>query len=178
MELGARTFFDRLPSPWNGLGIEGNYTYIDSKNPGDRYIDINGVPHFDAPVQGLSRNNYNLTGMYEKGPISVRLAYSWRSKYLMSTNSNGTNGDYTYYSAPGTGTFTDISLPIYSDDYGTLDFGSTYRPNAHLAVSLELSNLTDEVAKTLQGGYVNNAKYVRSWFMTDRRAELSLRYNF
>jgi outer membrane receptor protein involved in Fe transport len=96
----------------------------------------------------------------------------------MSTNSNGTNGDYTFYSAPGVGTFTDISLPVYSDAYGSVDFGTTYRPNDHLALSLELSNLTDEIAKTLQGGYPNGAKYPRSWFVADRRANLSLRYNF
>jgi iron complex outermembrane recepter protein len=178
IEIGGRKFFDQLPAPFDGLGVEGNYTYIDSKNPGDRYVDINGVEHFDAPVQGLSRNNYNVTGMYERGQLSVRLAYSWRSEYLMSTNSNGTNGDYTFYSAPGVGTFTDISLPVYSDAYGSLDFGTTWRPSDHLALSLEISNLTNEIAKTLQGGYPNGAKYPRSWFMSDRRANLSLRYNF
>lgn len=178
VEVGGRKFFDRLPAPFDGLGVEANYTYIDSKNPGDQYVDINGVTHFDAPVQGLSRNNYNITGMYERGPLSVRLAYSWRSQYLMSTNANGTNGDYNFYSAPGVSTFTDINLPVYSDSYGQLDFGTTYRPTANLAFSLELSNLTNEIAKTLQGGYPNGAKYPRSWFMSDRRANLAVRFNF
>jgi TonB-dependent receptor len=178
VEIGGRKFFDRLPKPFDGFGVEANYTYIDSKNPGDQYFDINGVQHSDAPVQGLSRNNYNVTAMYERGPLSVRIAYSWRSQYLMTTNGNGTNGDYTFYSAPGVGTFTDINLPVYSDSYGQLDFGTTYRPSDHLALSLELSNLTNEIAKTLQGGYPNGSKYPRSWFMSDRRANLSVRYNF
>jgi TonB-dependent receptor len=46
VELGGRKFFDTLPAPFEGLGVEANYTYIDSKNPGDRYVDIDGVEHF------------------------------------------------------------------------------------------------------------------------------------
>jgi TonB-dependent receptor len=178
IEFGGRTFFDMLPAPWNGFGVEANYTYIDSKNPGDRYLDIDGVKHTDAPVQGLSKNNYNVQLMFEKSKVSLRLAYSWRSQYLMSTNSNGTNGDYTYYSAPNVGQFVDISLPVYSDAYGQLDFGSTWRPNEKLALSLDFNNLTNSIAKTLQGGYPSAHELPRSWYMSDRRVNFTVRYNF
>ena len=30
--------------------------------------------------------------MYDQGPISARIAYSWRSKYLQNVNVNGTQG--------------------------------------------------------------------------------------
>jgi iron complex outermembrane receptor protein len=177
IEVGGRVFLDGLPSPWNGIGFEGNYTYIDSKNPGDRYVDIDEVVHFDAPVQGLSKNNYNLTAMFEKGPLSMRLAWSWRGKYLQSTDSNGTNGAYDYYSAPGVSVNNDIALPVYGDAYGQLDFGTTWRPNDSLALSLEFSNLTNEITRTLMGGYPGGTT-IRSWFVADRRANLSVRYNF
>jgi iron complex outermembrane recepter protein len=177
VEFGGRMFFDRLPAPWDGLGIEANYTYIDSKNPGDVYFDIDGIKHDDAPVQGLSKNNYNVTAMYERGPVSVRLAWSWRSEYLQSTNSNGTNGSYNYFSAPGVSTNSDIALPVYGDDYGQLDFGSTWRPNEKLALSLELQNVTNEITRTLMGGYPGGTT-IRSWFVSDRRLNLSARYNF
>jgi iron complex outermembrane receptor protein len=177
VELGGRVFFDMLPAPWDGLGFEANYTYIDSENPGDLYYDVDGVEHNDAPVQGLSKNNYNLTALYERGPLSLRLAWSWRGKYLQSTNSNGTNGSYNYFSAPGTSTFADIALPVYGDAYGQLDFGSTWRPNDHLALSLELSNITNEITRTLMGGYPGGST-IRSWFVSDRRANVSVRYNF
>jgi iron complex outermembrane receptor protein len=177
VELGGRIFFDELPAPWDGLGIEANYTYVDSENPGDVYYDIDGVERDDAPVQGLSKNNYNLTAMYERGPLSVRLAWSWRSKYLQSTNSNGTNGNYDYFSAPGTSTFADIALPIWGDAYGQLDFGTTWRANDNLALSLELQNLTNEITQTLMGGYPGGST-IRSWFVSDRRANVSVRYNF
>jgi iron complex outermembrane receptor protein len=177
VEVGGRLFLDSLPEPWNGFGFEANYTYIDSKNPGDRYADIDGIAHFDAPVQGLSKSNYNLTAMFEKGPLSIRLAWSWRGKYLQSTDSNGTNGSYNYFSAPGVSTFADISLPVYGDAYGQLDFGTTWRPSDKFALSLEFNNLTNEITRTLQGGYPGGSN-IRSWYVSDRRANLSVRYNF
>ncbi len=179
-EIGGRIFFDKLPAPWNGLGFEANYTLIDSKNPGDQYFDIDGIARFDAPVQGLSKTNYNATALYEKGPLSVRVAWSWRSKYLQSTNSNGTNGSYRYYPVPGAQTvsvFKDIALPVYGGSYGQLDFGTTYRPSKQVALSLELSNLTNSITRTIQGGYAG-AENIRSWYVADRRANLSIRVNF
>lgn len=177
VELGGRIFFDKLPSPWDGLGIEANYTYIDSENPGDLYYDIDGIERHDAPVQGLSDDNYNITAMYEKNSWSMRLAWSWRSKYLQSTNSNGTNGSYNYFSAPGVSTPADIALPVYGDEYGQLDFGTTWRANEHFSLSLEFNNLTNEITRTLQGGYPGGSN-IRSWYVSDRRANLSMRYNF
>jgi TonB-dependent receptor len=177
LELGGRTFFDKLPSPFNGIGVEGNLTYIDSNNPGDQYVDISGVTHYNVPIVGLSKNSYNAVFLYEKKAVSLRLAYNWRSKYLMTTNSNGTNGSYTYYPAAGAaGQAIGISLPIYADAYGELDLGATYRPTDHLAISLDLNNLTNETVRTLMGGYANGAEYVRSWFTADRRVLLSIRY--
>jgi iron complex outermembrane recepter protein len=177
-ELGARTFFDKLPSPFNGLGVEFNYTHINSNNPGNQYVDINGLLHHDVPVVGLSPNSYNISLMYEKTHVSVRLAYNWRSKYLMTTNSNGTNPTYTYYPAAGAaGQTIGIALPVFADQYGELDLGTTYRPTDHLAVSLDLNNLTNATTKSLMGGYPTaSQQYVRSWFTADRRIMLSVRF--
>jgi iron complex outermembrane recepter protein len=179
VELGGRTFFDMLPSPFNGLGLDFNYTHLKSDNPGDQYVDISGVTHNDLPIVGLSSNSYNAAFMFEKPEWSVRLAYNWRSQYLMTTNSNGTNGSYTYYASAGaTGQTIGISLPIYAAAYGELDLGASYRPTEHIAVSLDFNNLTNSTPKTLMGGYPNGAEYVRSWFTADRRLMLSMRYKF
>ncbi|HEX8445588.1 MAG TPA: TonB-dependent receptor [Sphingomonas sp.] len=193
IEAGVKTFFDMLPGVLSGLGIEANYTFIDSKNPGDSFIDINGVQRTDVPYAGLSRHNFNITGLYERGKLSARVAYSWRSRYLMTTNSNGTNGDYIYYKQPtpstvGCGTitsttnafcqFVDISLPVYSEPYGSLDAGITYRITKNIAVSVQGSNLTNEVAKTSMGGYNGNTRYIRSWFVSDRRFDGTLTFSF
>lgn len=65
-ELGVQQFFDFLPSPLDGFGVIANYTYADSK-------DSNGFP-----LVATSKHSYNLVALYEKGPVSARLAYNWR----------------------------------------------------------------------------------------------------
>jgi iron complex outermembrane receptor protein len=190
-ELGGRIFFDRLPAPWNGFGVEANYTFVDSKAPGAVYFDIDGGEHTDAPVQGLSKNNYNVQLMFEKPKFGARLAWSWRSEYLLGTNLNGTNGSYNYFPTPNLGAantilpkFDDIALPTFSDATGQLDFGASYRPTDKLSVSLDLRNLLDENPKTYTTGYPNaasgkyDARVARSWFISDRRVSLGLRYKF
>jgi iron complex outermembrane receptor protein len=190
-EVGGRVFFDRLPAPWNGFGVEANYTYVDSESPGEVYFDIDGGEHHDAPVRGLSEDTYNLQLMFEKPKFGARLAWSWRSEYLLSTNSNGTNGDYWYFPTPNLGaantiapTFADIALPTYSDKYGQLDFGASYRPTENLSLSLDFRNLLDEISKTFTTGYPNaqtgeyDTKVARSWFISDRRVTLGVRYKF
>jgi iron complex outermembrane recepter protein len=179
VELGGRTFFDMLPSPFNGLGLEGNFTHIDDNNPGNQYEDINGVVHHDTPLVGLSNNSYNAAFMYEKPQVSLRLAYNWRSQWLMTTNANGTNMTYTYYPTAGsTGTTIGTALPVYAAAYGQLDLGAAYRPTRHLTFSLDINNLTNSETRTLMGGYPGGEKLIRSWFVADRRLQLSCRYKF
>lgn len=188
-EIGVRTYLDMLPGAFAGIGVEANYTYIDSRNPGDVYYDINGQPHNDAPVQGLSKNSYNVALLYDYGIWSARLAYNWRSEFLLSVNANGSNGDYNYFSASTpTGTncalpssttcdFIDIALPVYSDSYGQLDFGVTVRPSDRWYASFQVANLTDTIVQSQFGGYPGG-KYNRNWFTTDRQFNLGLGYKF
>ena len=65
-EVGVTQFFDFLPAPFNGFGIIANYTYADSE-------DSNGFP-----LVATSKHSYNLVGLFEKGPVSARVAYNWR----------------------------------------------------------------------------------------------------
>lgn len=178
VEIGGRVFFDELPGWLAGIGFEANYTFIDSKNPGDLYRDIDGIEHNDATLQGLSRHNYNATLLYEHQPFSFRAAYSWRSKYLQSTNSNGTNPTYTFYSAPGIGVSTPIALPVFGDAYGTLDAGITYRFNDHVSMTVQGTNLLTATQRTLMGGYPDDTLYIRSWFQSDRRISAGVNVSF
>ncbi|WP_435417018.1 TonB-dependent receptor [Parerythrobacter aurantius] len=65
-EVGMQQFLDFLPSPFDGLGVIANYTYADSE-------DSNGFP-----LVATSKHSYNLVALYEKGPVSARVAYNWR----------------------------------------------------------------------------------------------------
>jgi iron complex outermembrane recepter protein len=192
-EIGGRTFFDMLPGLLAGFGVEANYTYVDSKNPGDIYRDIFGTIHNDAPLQGLSKHNANVTLMYERSRVSARIAYSWRSKYLQTVNANGTVETYNYFHTPGVGNEDynvycgtpnpyceriQTSLPVWGDAYGQVDAGITFKVNENLSLSAQGTNLFNETQRTLMGGYKNGATYTRSWFQSDRRFSLGANFSF
>jgi len=85
-EAQVRTFFDWgfVPSWARSFGVEANVTYIDSEAQFNILADpASNTPglFIDAPLEGVSKWNFNLTGMYERGPLSVRLSYNRRSSY-------------------------------------------------------------------------------------------------
>jgi iron complex outermembrane receptor protein len=107
----------------------------------------------------------------------MRLAYTWRSKYLQTTNGNGTTPSYSLFNADGTSTTVNASLPVYAAAYGQLDAGITLTVNKNLRLYVQGSNLTNSVTKTLMDGYPGGM-LVRSWFMSDRRFEGGINFNF
>jgi len=54
-EIGGRTYFDRLPGALKGIGIEANYTIIDSHSPGSYATGMDGNSISDLPIPLLSR---------------------------------------------------------------------------------------------------------------------------
>ncbi|MCW4461986.1 TonB-dependent receptor [Sphingomonas sp. BT-65] len=180
VEVGGRAFLDMLPGDLAGFGVEANYTFIDSKNPGDLYRDIFGTIRNDAPLQGLSKHNFNVTLLYERSKLSARVAYSWRSRYLQSTNSNGTTPTYIYkpLPSPTNPPGTQIALPVYGDAYGQVDVGVTYKVTDNLSFTVKGTNILNETQRTLMGGYKNDAIYTRSWFQSDRRVSIGANLSF
>ena len=78
-----------------------------------------------------------------------------------------------------------VDLPMrYYLPETQLDFGATYRPNENLSLSLDFRNLLDEISKTFTKGYPDgktnkyHERVMRSWFISDRRVTLGLRYKF
>ncbi|KQQ71538.1 TonB-dependent receptor [Xanthomonas sp. Leaf131] len=168
-ELGYTQFFDQLPGWLSGFGVNANFTFVDSQGGANTATDpytnttVTGV---ELPLEGLSRRSYNLAGIYEKGPLSLRLAYNWRSRYLLTTSDAATR------------------LPTWADDYGQLDGSFFYRFNDHLQLGVQANNLTNTVTKVLMGptsyadGAVDPRLYTRSSFVNDRRYSLVLRMNW
>ena len=80
-ELGTNQPFTFLPAPWDGFGLEANYTYVDSKTT------FNGrITRFP----GSAKNNINLSTYFEKYGWAARVAYSYHSDVLAG---NSTAGD-------------------------------------------------------------------------------------
>ena len=126
-EVGTQTFFDFLPGLLSGLGVQANYTYVNSQAPGP----IAGQP---VPLQGLSKNSYNLVGFYEKGGLRARAAYTWRDDYVETT------------SGPGSG-----ALPIYVRPFDQLDASIGYTVNDHFDISIDASNILNAATRTYFG---------------------------
>lgn len=82
-EVAYQQFFDFLPEPFNGLGMQLNYTYIEGSTRSPQFI---GGPVVTSPLQNVSKNNGNAVLMYEKFGWSARLAYNYRSRFIDGFN--------------------------------------------------------------------------------------------
>ncbi len=177
-EIGGRKFFSELPAPFDGIGVEANYTFIDSKSPSALARGISGEELSDIPLVGLSKHNVNAQLLYERNPLSLRVAYSWRSRYLQTTNGNGTTPNYSLVDASGASRTVSASLPVYAAAYGQLDAGVTIELIKNLRVYIQGTNLTNSTTKTLMGGYPGGTLLTRSWFISDRRVEGGINFSF
>ena len=137
VEVGFSKFFDFLPAPFDGFGVQANYTYIDSstKVPSDvgaEPVNTDGSTYGTMPFEGLSKHSYNLIGMYEKYGFYSRLAWNWRSEYLVAVGANGWNG---------TDNGINWKLPVYNTNYGQLDASAGYNISERFSINFDVSNL-------------------------------------
>jgi len=202
VELAYQQYFDKLPGWLSGFGLQANYTFVNSKqdlyHPVDSAYcsstskgpdnlalnlngcDTNGTTFGDLPLQGLSRQSYNLALLYDKGPVSARLAYSWRSKNLQAVNVNGTNGTDGTDTNPASPTVGSRNiawaLPTWADSYGQLDGSVFYNFTENLSLGVEAQNLTN--AKYRQLMQQSIGMMTRAVFVSGRRYTASLRYSF
>jgi TonB-dependent receptor len=200
VEIAYQQYFDFLPDWAKGFGVQANYTYVDSKtalynpvhsaycagsskgaenlNLNINGCDTNGATFGDLPLQNLSKNAYNLALLYDKGKVSARLAYAWRSKALQAVNvtgTNGTDGRYTDQATGGTQTIA-WALPTWSDSYGQLDGSFFYNFTENLAGGVEAQNLTNSKYRQLMQQSIG--MMTRAVFVSGRRYTASLRYSF
>ena len=201
IELAYQQYFDKLPGWMSGFGVQANYTHVKSKrdlyNPvfspwcsnvtGAANLNLNlngcdtdGRTFGNLPLEYMSRNSYNFAALYDKGPWSARLAYSWRSKNLLGVNTNGTNGTNGVDSNPNSPTFGQNNiawgLPIWADDYGQLDGGVSYKFNENLRLDLQATNLTDAKYKQIMTQHIGEKG--RAWFVTGPRYSVRLGMTF
>lgn len=141
-ETGYQQFYDFLPGWLGGLGLQLNYTYVDSR-----------IKDSSLPLQGLSPNSYNIIGMYERGPVSARIAYNWRDRFM-----SGQTG----------------SVPIYTKGYGWLDASVRYRLDKVVTLALEGSNLL----RTRRASYYGVETRPQTVWLNDRQIAASVTVNF
>jgi TonB-dependent receptor len=80
VELSYTQALRFLPSPFDGLLVNANYTYTDAT--GDVPTDGDVADLREIRLPSASKHTFNAALGYEKGPVSLRLAGTYRSKYL------------------------------------------------------------------------------------------------
>ncbi|USE68845.1 TonB-dependent receptor [Pseudoalteromonas maricaloris] len=101
-----------------GFGTLFNYTYADGSVDESNFSDAVGL------FSDSSENTINAVAYYEQDDVSVRLAYNWRSKYMI--RETGFYGNRMH------------------DDYGSLDLTASYNVTDAITLRFAAVNLTEE----------------------------------
>lgn len=167
-EIAYQQTYDFLPGFLNGFGVSANYTYIKSSGlpntflNGGNLANNSTVPPGNLPLEQLSKHNVNATVFYEKGPVSLRAAYNWRSRFLLTAS----DVIFPYYS-------------IFNEATGQLDASAFISLGKNIKLGVQGVNLLNEVTKTSQAYTGDPGKLApRSYFMNDRRFSFIVRANF
>lgn len=133
-EVAFQRYFDFLPEPFDGLGIQTNFTYVENEG-----VQLQNQSRSDGAttlpvddIEGLSKYAFNVTGLYEKNGLSVRAAYNWRSRFLINAV------DCCTY------------LPSYQKAAGYLDASIRYALTPNIEVSLQGQNLLNTTTEIQQ----------------------------
>jgi iron complex outermembrane recepter protein len=101
------------PFGQTGFGVIANYTFADGETAAGN----------DLPFQ--SENQYNISPYYERGPLSARVTYGWRSEYLA-------------------GGFVAGAPPVSVDAYADLGLSLGWKFNETWQLNFDAQNLLDE----------------------------------
>lgn len=157
--------FSFIPPALQGFGVLLNYTYVDSEI--NYFLTSNAaLGTVTNSLINLSKNAYNATLYYERGPFEARTSLSFRDEYLTQV--------------PGTSNAPTNNPPIGVDANGVpdttyVDFTAAYHFGDRMTLSLEAINLTDEFETVFQDTSVQR-------YQTDRHAGrqyyLGVRFNY
>jgi TonB-dependent receptor len=120
LEFAYQQNFTFLPAPFDGLGAVASYTKVDSD--GLNWKANSGALY---NVSTIPKNGYTATGFYEKGPLSVRLTYSYKDKSVFD---NGNSGN---------------DLQRWKSSAGYLDATFGYKLTDYLELKLDVLNLNN-----------------------------------
>lgn len=128
IETSFQHNFEYLPGLLSGIGVQGNFTYSDSKV--DDELDADGNVIFPGtPLLGTSEFTYNTTVFYEKDGLLLRLAYNDRSDYLVSRSTSQNNLQWV-------------------EGFDTLDFSAGWDITDRVSLNFQAQNLTNTVTRT------------------------------
>lgn len=136
LELGAVWFPDNLPSVLDGFGVQASYTALESSQSTpvtDAAGNITGTEETD--LFGVSDESYSVVLAYDKYDVGVRLSYAWRSEFL-------NNYEAALFANP---------LEVWRKPESSLDLQVSYDVNDNLSLTLDGTNLTEEIYQSYYG---------------------------
>lgn len=170
-ELSYQQTYDFLPGILSGLGTQATFTYVDPgkiPNGTPNNPNASNAPPVDTaalyanlPLAGLSKYNFNVAGFYDKANIYARVAYSWRSKFLLTTR------DCCF-----------PFLPVYALSGGQMDASMFFTVNKNFKIGVEAQNLLNTVTKTAYLLTGDGQMAPRSYFISDRQFSVTTRLTF
>ncbi|NQZ89842.1 MAG: TonB-dependent receptor, partial [Colwellia sp.] len=123
-EIAWHQPFTFLPAPFDGLGMQLNYSYTDSSFSG---LSENEEQLFgDYGLPGSSKNNANAVLYFETDRFSARIAYVYRDAYF--NNYTGGTSD----------------TPSFYDDQEKLSASISYKITDMIKVKVQGNNLTED----------------------------------
>jgi len=122
-EFSYNQAFDFLPAPFDGLLAQFNYTYTDAKGRVTTDGDLGDLRRVGLPAS--AKHTFNAVLGYEKGPISLRVAGAYRSKYLDELNDEADQDRYVA-------------------SHFQLDLSAKYKVTENIQIFGEWVNVTDE----------------------------------
>ncbi len=162
VEVAYQQTYDFLPGLLSGLGTQLTYTYVDGGAFTNADLDENqGLFSSLQPLAGISEHTFNATVFYEKGPVSARAAYNWRSDFLITPRD-----DIFPFS------------PIWQESGGQLDASIFFNVTDGVKVGVQGVNLLDQVTRTSQVVDFDGTRLTRSAFRNDRRFTFLARFDF
>ena len=162
-ELAYQQYFDSLPGALGGIGFQGNYTKIYNSGGANPTVDLFEGPQLanarrPLPLEGMSPDSYNLALLYSKYGIDARLAYNWRSSFLLTSSA------------------ANVKQPVWSENYGQLDGSVFYSFMDHYKIGLQATNIL-KTNTILDVGYTDfHPRY--DWIQSDRKISIVLRANW
>lgn len=173
VELQGQAFadFDWLPDWARGFGAQANLTYIDAKTQQpDGQGGLTYQPITDQ-LNGVSKWNYNLVGIYERYGLATRLTYNGRSSFRATQQFRG-GGAF--------GEFNDIYTER-AHPAGRLDLSVNYDITPNLTLFGDWTNITRKTFRqdfTSARNGLPEAEYIRYRRYDESTLSLGLRFRF
>lgn len=159
VEAGLTTFFDFLPGALSGFGMQANVTYI----AGSQALPLElGADAPDVDIPGVSKWSYNVVALYEKGPVSARLAYNNRSRFV------------NFFFNPAD---ADAVAGEYTRNVERLDFSLAVTPIEAVTLTFEVANITNQPFRNVRN-YTDTQAYPRDVRYDGRVWALGARFRF